>query len=188
MSEAMDVRETSNYDQHNPFLGDLLEVAQRICSQPETIPSAMFGGVLEMNLFIDCEFNSMGGQLLSIALVPEDLQFESFYRERAFCEPINPWVLLHVVPKMQNQDCTLPQIQAELALYLNQYDKIHLIADWPDDIKYFCELLITGPGTRLDTPPLTMEIRRDLDAESSNPHHALADAIAIRDKYLSITP
>jgi hypothetical protein len=34
---------------------------------------------------------------------------------------------------------------------------------------------------RINTPPLTMEIRRDLDAVSEIPHNALADARAIKD-------
>ena len=132
-----------------------------------------------------------GGQLLSIALVPENEQFEPFYREQIVHEPIDAWVMTNVFPKMQqytnpNRAYSRGEIQAALMMYLHQYDRIHLIADWPDDIKYFCELLITGPGERIDTPPLTMEIRRDLDCESKNPHHALADATAMRDRYLCL--
>jgi hypothetical protein len=61
-----------------------------------------------------------------------------------------------------------------------------LVADWPEDIQHFCELLITGPGLRLDTPPLTIEIRRDLDAVSALPHNALEDARAIKRKHLEL--
>jgi hypothetical protein len=39
--------------------------------------------------------------------------------------------------------------------------------------------LFIGPGTRLDTPPLTMQVLR-VDTVSSNPHHALYDAWALR--------
>jgi hypothetical protein len=46
-------------------------------------------------------------------------------------------------------------------------------------------VLITGPGTRLDTPPLTMEVLR-VDTVSTNPHNALADATALRDWYESV--
>ena len=67
-----------------------------------------------------------------------------------------------------------------LGSWLSVYDAIHIIADWPEDIAHFCRALITGPGIRINTPPLTMEIRRDLDAVSELPHNALADARAIR--------
>jgi hypothetical protein len=61
-----------------------------------------------------------------------------------------------------------------------------IIADWPEDIKHFCDALITGPGLRLDTPPLTMEIRRDIDAVSAVPHNALEDARGIMRKHLEL--
>ena len=52
--------------------------------------------------------------------------------------------------------------------------------DWPEDIEHFCAALICGPGMRINTPPLTMEIRRDLNGASQLPHNALADAKANR--------
>jgi hypothetical protein len=58
-------------------------------------------------------------------------------------------------------------------------DTIHIIADWPEDISHFCNALLTGPGTRLNTPRLTMEVRRDLHGDSKIPHNALEDARAI---------
>jgi hypothetical protein len=70
--------------------------------------------------------------------------------------------------------------------FLKTYDSIHIVADWPEDIKHFCDALIIGPGIRIDTPPLTMEVRRDLDADSELPHNALADARAIRLKALGM--
>lgn len=164
-----------------------LERVQVALVAPEIVPGVLLSdGELEMKMFIDCEFNGMGGQLLSIALVPEDEQFEPFYREHAVHEPIDAWVQQIVMPKMKTCGCFRSHIQADLMAFLGQYDRIHLVADWPDDIKYFCELLITGPGERIDTPPLTMEIRRDLDCDSKNPHHALADATAMRDRYLEL--
>lgn len=172
-----------------------LEKIERAIITPDIVPSILVSdGALEMKMFIDCEYNSMGGQLLSMALVPEDTQFEPLYRELVVHEPIDEWVRENVLMKMSQCQAgtsfvlplTRNQFQSDLILYLNQYDRIHIVADWPDDIKYFCDVLITGPGARIDTPPLTMEIRRDLDCTSQNPHHALADALAMRDKYLSV--
>jgi hypothetical protein len=74
-----------------------------------------------------------------------------------------------------------------LQIWLLQFPSIHVIADWPEDISHFCQALITGPGERINTPALTMEVRRDLDLiPSATPHNALADAWAIRDSHLAI--
>ena len=56
----------------------------------------------------------------------------------------------------------------------------------PEDIAHFCQSLIVGPGARINTPHLTMEIRRDLDAVSEIPHNALSDARAIRAVHLAM--
>jgi len=80
----------------------------------------------------------------------------------------------------------LAQFQRELADWLAPYTAVHLVADWPEDIAHFCNALITGPGQRLDTPALTMEVRRDLDeVPSAIPHNALAIAQAIRQSYMA---
>ena len=131
-----------------------------------------------MRLFLDTEFNSMGGELISIALVADDGY--AFYEAIKTTEVIDPWVAEHVIPVLRKQPQALDFVQALLEQWLSQFDTVHVVADWPDDIAYFSRLLITGPGTRIDTPPLTMEILR-IDAESAIPHNALADALGIRE-------
>jgi hypothetical protein len=70
-------------------------------------------------------------------------------------------------------------MRRSLARWLAQFETIHVVADWPEDIKHFCIALITGPGTDLDIPPVTMEIMK-IDSVSELPHNALADARGIR--------
>lgn len=151
-----------------------------------------------MRIWIDTEFNSFEGELISLALVDED--GASFYRYLHCANPA-PWVAEHVMPVLglyspypERKDpalmhprnvWTLPRLQLALAQWLGGYDTVHLVADWPEDIVHFCRVLITGPGTRLNTPPLTMEIRRDLDAVSLVPHNALEDARALRAVHLA---
>lgn len=149
-----------------------------------------------MKVFIDCEFNSMGGDLLSMGLVSE--KGDEFYREFPLSNRAawNGWVKDNVRPLLSQvnhqqvsqtlRDDIYSRGQAGLEKWLSHFDTVHVIADWPEDVKYFCDFLLTGPGERIDTPPLTMEIRRDLDAESKVPHHALWDARAIRDLYLEL--
>lgn len=130
-----------------------------------------------MNLYIDTEFNEFGGALISMALVSECGR--EFYEVLPCAEP-GEWVAENVMPILGKAPIPGHQFQARLQAYLGQFDSIHVVADWPEDIQHFCFALITGPGMRLNTPALTMEIRRDLDADSALPHNALADARAIR--------
>lgn len=136
-----------------------------------------------MRVWIDTEFNEYKGALISMALVAEDGR--EWY-EVTHCKNPGDWVAEHVIPILGKTPISLRGMQVGLVKFLAQFDSVHLIADWPEDIQHFCETLITGPGTRLDTPPLTMEIRRDLDAISLLPHNALADARAIMRKHLAL--
>lgn len=131
-----------------------------------------------MKVYIDTEFNEFQGALISMALVAET--GHEFY-EVLPCENPGPWVAENVMPILHKEPVHQQVFQLRLQHWLSQFPTVHLIADWPEDIQHFCQALITGPGMRLDTPPLTMEIRRDLDAVSKLPHNALADARAIRD-------
>jgi len=136
-----------------------------------------------MRLWIDTEFNEFKGELISMALVDEQ---GVFFYEVLLCEKPGPWVAQHVMPILEKKPIRLGQFQVRLMAFLSHYDTVHLVADWPEDIKHFCNALITGPGERINTPPLTMEIRRDLDCISHLPHNALADAFAIRAKHLEL--
>lgn len=147
-----------------------------------------------MNIYIDTEFNGYRGELISMALVDEDGR--SFYEVldwRGFT--VIEWVAENVIPHLfktpttmlTNAPGSLADMQALLEWWLKDYDRVHLIADWPEDIEHFCHVLITGPGERINTPPLTMEVRRDLDTVSEIPHNALADVLAIRLKHQELT-
>lgn len=135
-----------------------------------------------MRIFIDCEFNEFGGDLISMALVADDGQefYEVLNLEND--EKYGSWVYANVVPWLNKDPVTKDVFQSKLWNFINQWDDIHIIADWPDDIKYFCAALITGPGRALNTPlNLTMQIDRELTTESSALlHNALEDAKAIK--------
>jgi len=140
-------------------------------------------------VFIDCEFNSYQGALISMALVAMDGR-EMYCQVPIERDSIDPWVAANVVPVIGvDSDADMVghgELPHRIAKFLAPYSAVHLVADWPDDVRFFCDYLITGPGERVDTPPLTMEIRRDLDADSAVPHNALHDARGIRDLYLSL--
>ena len=135
-----------------------------------------------MNLFIDGEWNSYGGELISLALVAEDGR--SFY-EVLGCDNPDPWVAENVMLKLGKRWVPLVELQTKLREFMSQFDSVNIIADWPEDIMWFCKVLVTGPGTRLNTPPLTMQVLR-VDTVSTNPHHALYDAWALRNWYVNV--
>ena len=138
-----------------------------------------------MKLFLDTEFNGFGGKLMSMALVPEDDQISAWYCELEMKDQLEPWVKENVVPHMILVPSTRPQFQASLTRFLHNFEGITIIADWPDDIRYFCESLITGPGERLSIKTkIKFELDFSIQYESRVPHNALYDAIGIKEAYL----
>ena len=132
-----------------------------------------------MRLWIDTEFNEYKGELISMALVGEDGR--EWYEVLHMIEPPGPWVTQHVMPILGKKPMLRQFVQESLRNWLAAYPRVHIVADWPEDIQHFCDLLITGPGERIDTPFLTLEIRRDIGSDLSViPHNALEDARALR--------
>lgn len=135
-----------------------------------------------MDLFLDTEFTDFQGRLLSVGIIAQD--GSEFYKVLDNITGCSAWVRKNVVPVLGKEPEPLEDIQFALENWLLQYDTITIIADWPEDIAHFCNLLITEPGMRIDTPPLTMVVDRRLSsAKSQIPHNALADARAIKQSY-----
>jgi hypothetical protein len=138
-----------------------------------------------MRLFLDTEFNGFGGKLISMALVPEDKTKPEFYKELHITEQLEPWVRENVVPHLILPPIGYGEFQDALANYLWNIGECTIIADWPDDIRYFCESLITGPGQMINLMNnVKFELDLSIEYESLVPHNALHDARAIRDFYM----
>jgi hypothetical protein len=140
-----------------------------------------------MRFFLDTEFNGFGGKLMSMALVPENLITPEFYCEIEVKDQLDPWVQTNVAPHMFLVPVSYSEFQLALSRYLLniEYDEIIIVADWPDDIRYFCEAMITGPGERIIMPTnIKFELDFSIKYESLVPHNALHDARAIRDFYM----
>ena len=138
-----------------------------------------------MRLFLDTEFNGFGGKLISMALVPEDKTKPEFYKELHITEQLHPWVRENVVPHLILPPMGYGEFQDALANYLWNVGESIIIADWPDDIRYFCESLITGPGQMINLMNnVKFELDFGIEYESLVPHNALHDARAIRDFYM----
>ena len=136
-----------------------------------------------MKLFLDCEFTNFQGNLISMALVSEN--GEEFYEVVNFSLVDCPnWVLDNVVPILNKESIAYEDFQRKLSKFLHRYESIEVIADWPEDFWHFTQALLTGPGTMMDTPKISMTIERRLNYISAIPHNALHDAIAIKSGYL----
>jgi len=139
-----------------------------------------------MKLFLDCEFTSFQGDLISMALIDENDTY--FYEVIEFDESkCHPWVTQNVLPILLKEPITKEQFEHRLYNYLKKYNSIEVIADWPDDIKYFCEQVITAPGEMMELGNnITMQIQRRMGVESSLPHNALEDAIGIKEAWYKL--
>lgn len=137
-----------------------------------------------MRIWIDTEFNGFGGELISMALVAED---GSIFYESLGCGEPCAWVHENVMPIINKDPIPKTVFWIELDHYLNQWDDIHVIADWSEDIAHFCQALIFGPGLAINTPAkMTFEVNREINGESELPHNALADAFANRNHQLKM--
>lgn len=132
-------------------------------------------------LFLDTEFNEWRGDFISIALVP-DSDGEPFYMSVG-CKKPTPWVAANVMPMLQIKAEDYETVQRYLHLYLSKQPKpVHIVADWPCDFKYLCELLVLRAGVACSIP-LTMKLIT-AEYQSRFPHNALADARALKDAVL----
>ena len=132
-----------------------------------------------MKLYIDTEFNEYKGALISMALVAENGR--EWYGVR-FCDDPGWWVREHVMPHLGKRPERDLVLRASLDLFLNQFDSVHIISDWPGDIAHFCHFLECAPGERIGPGSMTFEVRRDLPDTSTTsaiPHNALEDARAL---------
>jgi len=144
-----------------------------------------------MRYFLDTEFNGFGGELISLGIVPEHGDQE-FYALLPLPEMLHPWVERHVVPYLNSVPPglggrTMSRIEAaaEIAHYLAGDDQPVIVADWPDDIAYFCHLLVTKAGDMAPVGNLKFEFVSSpgfsIAAVSKVPHNALHDARALRE-------
>lgn len=144
-----------------------------------------------IDLFLDCEFNGFGGKLLSMGIV--DYNGRTFYEILHYDNIVyDPWVRENVLPVMNAFPNEVPRepipyelFQTYLQEYLSFYQEgFRIVVDWPDDLRYFCQSIITGPGLMMDIPEFTSLMTRSIGTSGAKPqHNALSDAIAIRNNY-----
>ncbi len=148
-----------------------------------------------MRYFLDTEYNGIGGELLSLALVPDD--GEELYLTLKWSTPLLDWVERHVIPYLDSvpQQLSCPRLSRDhaagaLERYLRHDGEPLIVADWPEDIAQFCNLMITGPGDMIDLRHATFRLAPmsnfSTAANSRVPHNALHDARALRDHIVAM--
>jgi hypothetical protein len=146
-----------------------------------------------MRYFLDTEFNGFGGALISLALVRED--GESLYLLYDLTTPIDPWVSRTVVPRLTRQPRAVPARKVSpidgawaIAQFLGADKSPDIIADWPDDVRLFCQAIMTAPGATVPLERLRFDILRvepyPTELEGAVEHNAWWDAMALRQRIM----
>ena len=133
-----------------------------------------------MTLYLDCEFNGHGGQLISMALV-SDVDGTNFYQvsREVLEKPIEPWIAANVTPKLGKEGVPYKTFRALLCLYLNQHLGEPIIADWPHDFVLLMNVMQGDSYEQSFMVPCTMRLIQSGSFTPDNPHNALSDAVAL---------
>jgi len=143
-----------------------------------------------MKLFVDTEFNGLGGYLISMALVSE--AGHEWYETLPLPADVNPWVREHVVPLLNKAPIERPDFIDSLGRWLGRFaDDIEIIGDWPADFEHLSDLMAHYGAQHDFTMPFEYRMRfikGSPDIKPETPHNALSDARALRDWYLAAHP
>ena len=138
-----------------------------------------------MNLYLDCEFNGHGGELISLALADErGAASDHWYGVWPLPENVHPWVAENVIPKLGMVPCQPGLCRLALREYIKHRSgdgRLTIWADWPDDFAHLMRVM-SGPSydeswmvdctmKLITTPPG--------EPKPETPHNALSDAIAL---------
>jgi len=148
-----------------------------------------------MRYFLDTEYNGVGGALLSLALVPDN--GDELYLTFETPDLLVDWVERHVAPYLDSvpEQLSCPRLSRKdgahaLERYLRHDEEPLIVADWPEDIAQFCNLMITGPGDMVEVRHVAFRLiplsNFSTAANSKVPHNALHDARALRDHILGM--
>ena len=139
---------------------------------------------------LDCEFNSFGGELISLALSGEAGEL---YLVRTEAElnamDAHEWVAEHVLPFLSLADARpkvlpLDQFGRAIQAFLMADKAPVIIADWPEDLMHLMQCLIIAPGQMVRIPDLSLRLLQTSaypsEITDAVQHNALWDARALR--------
>jgi hypothetical protein len=152
--------------------------------------------------YLDTEFNSFGGSLISLGIVRHDDPEDHLYlfvpkvdTERMRVEEgIEPWIEENVLKNLYALPDDAHSLEAPahqwgplLSNFIYRGNEVtQVMVDWPSDAMDFCKLLMIGAGQAVPMLNQThITILRHIDVyptsvEGAVQHNALWDALAIR--------
>jgi hypothetical protein len=128
-------------------------------------------------LFLDTEFNSHRGSLISLALV-SDIDGHEFYGVLPPPANVHPWVAEHVMPLLDREPEPENVFRARLAIYLQRHSGEDIVADWPEDFMHLLDMITMPDGQRVNVD-FDMRLVSGMDCKPDRPHNALSDARAL---------
>lgn len=143
-----------------------------------------------MRYYLDTEFNGFGGELISLALVPETGD-AAYYVFGDFGVPV-AWVAENVLPLIWKTPQPVPKrlwdrqsAAMDIAFYLRADPQPIIVSDWPADIRYFCELVEFPDGKMAPIQNVVFVLNRvdayPTELEGAVQHNAWWDALALRE-------
>lgn len=140
-----------------------------------------------MRVFVDCEFNGFGGDLISMALVSEkgDEWYEVCWMPKAFESDV--WVWENVLPLLDKPAIGLHEFAQSFGKFVTKLNPSIVVADWPADLKHFYDMMCGSSHQDVVRVSVGAELFLKADYVSPRPHNALADARALRDHYMQVT-
>ena len=142
-----------------------------------------------MRIYLDTEFDGFGGDLISLALVPEKtVGVGDWYECMGKSDPYDPWVVENVIPVLGKVPIQKSEFRASFLRYISWFDRPEMICDWHTDVMHFCSLL-DGENFKQSMPfdgKFTIVQTPEGEPKPFIPHNALSDARALRDWHLNI--
>jgi hypothetical protein len=141
-----------------------------------------------MRYFVDAEFNGFGGELISLAAVPESSVRPHFY-EAIGCQRPSLWVRTQLLPVLQIKPKSRGEVAHLFASYLESDPEPLIVSDCAESVAHAALLLTDHSGARLMPARVRFELLPASDfsaqAVSELPFNAYRDALALRTHILA---
>jgi hypothetical protein len=141
-----------------------------------------------MRYFVDAEFNGFGGELVSLAAVPETNERPHFY-EAVGCQRPSLWVRINLIPVLQTRPRSWGEVAHLFASYLEADPEPVIVSDCAESLAHAALLLTDRAGGRLMGARVRFELLPQSDfsaqAVSETPNNAYRDAIALKEWVLA---
>lgn len=143
-----------------------------------------------MRIFVDCEFNGFGGDLVSMALVPEDENIHPWYEVVNLPEGQryvwDRWVWDNVIPVVGKKAISPDRFRASFLQYIQTFNDPIICADWYTDLVHFFNMFAGEDHSQSIGFACRAELVLIDNYQSETPHNALSDALAIRRAWLGL--